>query len=328
MKRVLKFIIIFGFAAQALAVGQGADASKVLALVREALGGDKKLAAVKTLTATGRSTKVNGDTSMPATDYEVAIALPDKFMQRQVVAVVGPTSITRTSGFNGDAVIETTDMPPALGGGAFVMKFGPGAPPPGVTPTPDQLEAMHRSALAAAREEFAQLTLGMFATSFEVFPLEFSYAGQAESPDGKAEMIGVVGRDGFQARLFADGTTHLPLMLTWMAKEPLVVRRVAGPGPIGEGGKGPTGQAGDVPKMTPEQRDQLAKDLQNQMADAESTRRTVEYRVYYGDYQEISGVKLPFRLQRSIDGHPTEELILETVKVNPKIDPKKFEVTK
>ena len=54
-------------------------------------------------------------------------------------------------------------------------------------------------------------------------PLEFKYAGQAEAPDGKADVLEVQGPDGFTAKLFVDGKTHLPLMLTWMDKEPLVM---------------------------------------------------------------------------------------------------------
>ena len=85
----------------------------------------------------------------------------------------------------------------------MVMRFGgPGAGAPGAPSTPEQIAAMRKNALQAAHEDFARLTLGMFASSFSAFPIEFSYAGQAESPDGKADVIGVKGSDDFQARLF------------------------------------------------------------------------------------------------------------------------------
>ena len=332
MKRVFHCIVIIGLAAEALVIGQGQDASKVLSLVREALGGDKKLEAVKTLAVTGRSAKVSGESTAPATDFEIALELPDKYMKKEVVATIGTSTIARTSGFNGEGLIEAMDTPPSLGGGGMVMRFGgPGGAMPGATPTPEQTAMMHTNALQAAHEEFARLTLGMFATSFSGFPLEFSYAGQAESPDGKADVIGVKGSNDFQARLFVDSTSHLPLMLSWMAKEPLVMRNMSGPGRgnTGTGGGGANVvQFGAGQSMTPEQRDQMMKDLQDRMKEAEANRRTVEYRIYYSDYQDVSGVKLPFKLQRSIDGKPSEELTLEKVKVNQKIDPKKFEVSK
>ncbi len=329
MKRIFNFIVIAGLASQALVVGQGSDANKVLSMVREALGGDKKLASVKTITATGTSTRVNGETSSAPTDYELAMELPDKFVKKEVIATIGSNAIGRTTGFNGDGVDQRD------GHAAGVRRAGADAiwarrTRDGATPTPEQAEAMRKAALASAHEEFARFTLGMFATSFPAFPLEFSYAGQAESPDGNADVIGITGADDFAAKLFVDGATHLPLMLSWMAKEPLVLKNTNAPGRGGASGSGPAVVqfGGGGQSLTPEQRDQMVKDMQDQMKEADATRRIVEYRVYYGDYQDVSGIKLPFKIQRSIDGKASEELTLEKIKVNPRIDPKKFEVTK
>ncbi len=60
----------------------------------------------------------------------------------------------------------------------------------------------------------------------------------------------------------------------------------------------------------------------------EAKRRTVEFRMYYADYQAVDGVMLPHRFQKSVDGKPAEEVVFESVKVNPKIDAKKFTVCK
>ncbi|HKW00933.1 MAG TPA: hypothetical protein VJN96_13995 [Vicinamibacterales bacterium] len=331
MKRVFNCIVIIGLAAQTLVIGQGQDASKVLSLVREALGGDKKIAAVKTLTVSGRSAKVSGETTAPAADFEIAMELPDKYMKKEVVATIGTSTIARTTGFNGEGLIDATDTPP-MGGGMMVMRFGgPGGGAAGAQPTPEQAAAMRKNALQAAHEDFTRLTLGMFASSFAAFPVEFSYAGQAESPDGKADVIGIKGADNFQARLFVDSVSHMPLMISWMAKEPMVMNMTSGPGRASSSGGANVvqfGAGGGGQQMTPEQRDQMMKEMQDRMKEAEAKRRTVEYRLYYGDYQDVSGVKLPFKLQRSIDGKPSEEMTLEKVKINQKIDPKKFEVAK
>jgi hypothetical protein len=325
MKRIFNLIVIAGLASQALVVGQGSDANKVLAMVRDALGGDKKLASVKTISATGTSTKVNGDTSGAPGDYELAFELPDKFVKKEVVATIGQSTISRTSGFNGEGVIEATDAPPSFPGQVFI-RMGPGGAAPGVQPSPEQAEAMRKSALASAHEEFARFTLGMFATSFPAFPLEFSYAGEAQSPEGKADVIAVKGADDFAAKLFIDGNSHLPLMLSWMAKEPL---RLTSTNNSDGGTSTQVVQFGGGGRsMTPEQRDQMMKDMQDQMKEADAKRRMVEYRVYYADYQDVSGIKLPFKIQKSIDGKASEEVTLEKIKVNPKIDPKRFEVSK
>jgi len=68
--------------------------------------------------------------------------------------------------------------------------------------------------------------------------------------------------------------------------------------------------------------------LEVRRKEAEAKLRTVEYRVYYLDFKNVGGVQLPHRIQRAIDGRPTEEMVFDTIKVNPKIDAKKFQVIK
>src|SRR4029453_5674299 len=70
----------------------------------------------------------------------------------------------------------------------------------------------------------------MFATSFSSYPLAFGLAGQAEAPEGKADVLDVKGPGNFAARLFVDNKTHLPLMLSWTTP-PNLVPVVAGQKP-------------------------------------------------------------------------------------------------
>lgn len=93
-------------AAQALVFAQGGDVNAVLTGAREALGGDKKLDAVKTLTMAGRSLRTNPTGTSTESEFEVAIELPDKYFRRDAVVNMGTMSIYRTSGFNGDGVIS------------------------------------------------------------------------------------------------------------------------------------------------------------------------------------------------------------------------------
>jgi len=333
MRKVFSHVVVAVLASGSIMAGQAADvskvitdANKVLAEVRQALGGEKKLAGVKTLSATGRATRVNGDTSMPPTDFEMAMELPDKYVRKDVVATLGNATITRTSGFNGSAPIDVVDTPPAMPGMVFFR--GPGGPTtPGMQPTPEQAAEARKASLRSSRQDFARLTLGMFAASFDAYPLQFAYAGQAESPDGKADVIDVTGPDEFALKLFTDAGSHLPLMLSWMAKEPLQMIQTNRAGGAPGAGSGMTvmQNGGGRAPTTPEDSARMLSDLQERMKEAEAKRRVVEYRLYYSDYQDISGVKIPMRLQRSIDGKPVEELTLEKVKVNAKIDPKKFD---
>ena len=337
VRKIAPAVLALVVAAALAAPAQVGDVKQVLADARAALGGDKKLDAVKTLTLSGQSLRTNPSGTTVGGDIEVAIALPDKFMRRDMVANMGNMSIYRVSGFNGDGVINEMDQPPQLsgGGGGQVVMFrmaGPGGTVtgPGSAPlTPEQQDAMRKAMLGSAKQDFARLTLGMLATSFPAFPLTMTYAGQAESPDGRADIIDVKGDGDFAVRLFIDTKTHLPLMLSWMAREPMMItRQVGGPG----GGQtvvagGGTAQAAPG-KMTPEEREKLAAQMAAQAKEAEAKRRIVEYRLFYADYRSVDGVMLPFRLERSVDGKPTEEITFDKVKVNPKIDAKTFAVSK
>ena len=101
------FVLIACLAATTL-VAQNAprpagDATSVLAAARQALGGEKKLSAVKTFVATGRTQQVRGDNLVPI-EFEIACELPDKYVRKDEIPAQesGPTS----TGFNGDALIQ------------------------------------------------------------------------------------------------------------------------------------------------------------------------------------------------------------------------------
>jgi hypothetical protein len=361
--RAAAVAVAFTVVSTALAFGQG-DAGQVIAGARQALGA-KKLGELKTLTATGRSQRTGPTGSTIDGDFEMALELPDKFVRRDVMAALGNASIYRLSGFNGEGVISETDMPPQLSTGNVVVQFR-SAGAGGVDPnnmTPEQKEAMRQAQLQTARRDFTRLALGMLVT-LPSYPVTFTRGGTAESPDGTADIIDVKG-ENFTARLFIDTKTHLPLMLSWMDKEPMQrVIRMGGPGgpgaPAGatattvtSGGATTTtvtaGGGGNVTVMqggggaavagaaggqgtrtppTPEEVEKMRQQAEAQMKEADAKRRTVEYRIFYADYKSVDGVMLPHRIQSSVDGKPTEEITLEKVKVNQKLDAKRFTVSK
>lgn len=337
MKQMAAIVAAACLVAQGVVAGQGKDASAVLAGARAAMGGDK-LAAVKTLSAEGRTLRTGPDGNTREMEFEMALQLPDKYLMRSVMMAMGNMSIYRHTGFNGGQAIEEIDRPPNLAGGNVVIRVaGPGGTTTDMEQmTPEQREQMLRARLQQNRRDFARMALGMFAASPEVFPLEFSYAGEAESPDGKADVLDVKGEGDFAARLFIDQRTQLPLMLSWMDKEPISIQM--GPGGITAGGGGSialpgggtfvqrTETAGPPPSR--EEMERRLKELEEKRRELEASRRTVEFRVYYADYQTVGGVTLPHRIQRAVDGKPTEEMIFDSLKVNPKIDAKKFQVSK
>ena len=296
--------------------------------------GGKPFEALTALSATGRTQRSLPSGSTQESEFEFSLALPDKYLMRSVMVAMGSMSVYRNSGFNGEQVIEEIDRPPNLSGGHMVVRMaGPG----GTSVNPEKMTAeqkadFNKARLLANKKEFARLALGMLAAAPATYPLEFTYAGEAESADGKADVIDVAGAGDFAARLFVDRDTHLPLMLTWKDKEPLIVQ-MGGPGMSVSAAGGATtrvvqGGPGGPGAMSKEEREKFEQELEAKRKEAEATRRVVEYRVYYADYQEVGGVRLPHRIQRAIDGKTTEEMIVDAFKVNPKLDAKKFQVTR
>src|ERR671912_690239 len=125
---------------------QARTAESVMAAARAALGGESKIAAVKTFIATGRTRQVRGENLVPI-EFEIQAELPDKYSRHDEFPAqdAGPV----TSGFAGDAlVLIPRPVPPPP---------RPGAPPP----PPAAQEAMLRARLNGAKQDFARLLLGM-----------------------------------------------------------------------------------------------------------------------------------------------------------------------
>jgi len=349
MKRVVTMAVALALAGPTGAWAQTKDAAGVLTEARKAMGGEK-LAALKSLSAEGRTLRTGPDGNTRESEFELHLEQPDKYRLRTVLAAMGNMSVYRMTGFNGDKPIEEVDQPPNLAGGNIMIRIaGPGGNTADVAKmTPEQKVAFDKMRLEQNRREFTRLALGMFAAAPAFHPLAFTYAGEAESPDGKADVIDVKDAGDFAVRLFIDQQTRLPLMISWMAREPIRLT-VGGPGgpaaagggaatstfvASGGGGGGATtvmagrweGAGGQAPSR--EDMEKRMKEIEAARKEAEAKARTVEYRVYYGDYQAVNGVMLPHRIQRSIDGKTTEEMVFDKVKVNPKIDAKTFEPSK
>ena len=268
------------------------DAPAVLAAAREALGGEKKLSAVKAFTATGRTRQVRGDNLVPI-EFEIQVELPDKYSRRDEFPAqdAGPA----TSGFNGESLIQIPAPP------APVARAG--GPPP---PSPEQQQAALRARVAVVKQDFARLMLGMFAASYSAFPLTFDYVAQAEAPEGKADVIDVKGPANFTARLFVNAQTHLPIMVSWRQAAPPA--RGGGPGPA-RGGGPPPGRGGDAPPGA---------------AAPPAPPAPVENRLYFADYRDVDGLKLPFRIRRAVASDTIEETTFDRFRINAKVDPRRF----
>ena len=78
MRKLMNILVVTLVAGPALVLGQAGDVNKVLADMRAALGGADKVAAVKSLTAVGKSARTNSQGNTTEGDIEMAMELPDK----------------------------------------------------------------------------------------------------------------------------------------------------------------------------------------------------------------------------------------------------------
>jgi hypothetical protein len=174
---VLKSVAL-AFAASAAVLAQSATPDPAAILA----AAREALGGEKTLSAV-RTIVATGRTqqvrgnSLVPIEFEIDVELPDKYVRKDEVPA--QESGPSTAGFNGDTLIQTKSP--------------------------------------AVKQDFARLMLAMFATSFSGYPLTFSYAGQAEAPQGRADVLEAKGPQNATMRVFIQQATHLPILITWQA---------------------------------------------------------------------------------------------------------------
>jgi hypothetical protein len=294
-----KFLILILVIAAAMAelgagvVAQDAAtrAQQLINQARAALGGDK----LKSLSVTGNYRSTFGQMEMSG-EVNYDLLLPDKMMKTETMNPAPSIEITRLETINGDDVWEDQQQHGG-GGGMVIIRRGPGGP----AADPKRAQAAMQQGI---RSDFARLSIGWLLTTPSSFPVEFSFAGEAEAPEGKADALDVKGPGGFAARLFLDQKTHYPLMLTYNGKKPRFITHTKAAG-------------------APENPEEVEKRMKETEAEA-AKQPDVEFRIYLSDYREVSGVSFPHKLTRSIENEVNEELEIKNVKINPQLKPEKF----
>lgn len=317
-------VFVLGVAGIA-AAQQDTKAADVLAGTRKAIGG-KKLDTLTSLSVQAAAQRNVGNFQITS-DLELLVDMPDKYV-RSETSNSPMVNMASTLGFNGDRAIKASGAMATPGGGMMIRMGGPGPGMPALggpteKPTPEQQAQLDKQIVRSARQEIGRLMLGWFATAHPSLNVQYTYAGEAESPDGKAFIVDVKNSDGFTARLFIDEKTSLPVMVTYQGPQPRTVT-VGAPGPRA-GGEGSQTQTQSRQVSADEQK-KLAADAQSQLDQIQKQPPAlVEYALFFDDWRDEGGIKFPHVLRRAAGGTTTEEWTVSKVRVNPKIDPKKFE---
>src|SRR5687767_6825228 len=144
---------------------EGAGQDRVAGIVsatRKALGGEDKIAGLKTLEAEGPFRRSMGGRDMEGL-VTVTIARPDKMKrveEMQMGGMVGGPTIERTSVLAGTTAWDDTNNRGGMGGGMRIMIAGPGDGPGGAGPTPEQQNEIR---VRRMRVEMQRLTAALLA---------------------------------------------------------------------------------------------------------------------------------------------------------------------
>jgi hypothetical protein len=304
---------------------EAGKAAEILSAARKAIG-DKKIDTLKTFSVQSALQR-NVSNMQLNSDVEIVIDLPDKYLRSEVSSGGGMVmSGGGTSGFNGDRSLQKSGAG-AMPGGGMVIRMGGGVGSFSTgdeKPTPEQMEQMNKAMVRSSQGEVSRLMLGWFAMAHPAVNAEYSYAGEAESPDGKAYVIDVKTADNFAARLFIDEQTHLPLMVTYKAPQPRMMTA---------GGMRPAPSASGNPHVvtttsspaTEEERKKATAEAEKQIQEMQRLPPVMaDYTLFFEDWRDADGVKFPFKMRRAMGADTTEEWTVSKVKVNPKVDPKRF----
>lgn len=309
-----------------------------MAETRKALGGEKKLESLTglsmraefrremagpttfgggaTFVMMGGGGAVGGGGGQMTGSIEIDVLFPDKFYRAETSN--GGLAMTRVDGFEGSRPFF--EMQSSSPGTRIMADNGAN--------DPQRMQAT----LRRANKDLGRLLLGLIGGTHAGFPVQYAYAGEADSSETTAHVIDVTGPDDFKARLFIDTKTNLPLMLTYSEQEATVrtITQRGGPGGAQTGGGAPNvrvaqgaAEGHGMRELTPEQRAELDK----QMRELESApRRMIDYRIFFADYREVNGISLPHKISRGTAEKLTEEWEIKSYKVNPDIKPDRFRV--
>jgi hypothetical protein len=319
LKRAGALSVVAAAMAATVYAGQTQDpaakAASILAESRKALGGDDKIAAIKTLEIKGTARRGAGDVNIEG-DMTIVIERPGKYLRKEQI-LLGNGGIDVVEGLNG---AESWDEQKFSGG----MNFddggdggrrgggprGGGAPGQTAGATPD--EAAKQAALAARQAEVARILLALFLTTDQ--PVK--HTGTAVTPQMTAEVLEMTAPDGGAVRLIVDSKSYMPLMLQWtgIAQDPIAALAArAGFRGRGRGGRGGFGGFGG------RQGQQQPQQPAVKVVSADELAKPTALRMYLQDYKTVNGIKLPHLLVRGTGDQITEEWEIKSYKINPNL---------
>ena len=291
-------------------------AQSILSDARKALGGEDKLAAIKTLEIKGIARRGATDVNLEG-DLTISVEMPTKYLRKESI-ILGNAAIDIVEGLNGAQAWQEQKFSGNMnfgnddgGGNRGGGNRGGGFPnqqqQANAAPTDPAAKAAEEQAQLVARQtEVARVLLAILMTTDR--PVR--YVGQAASPQATAEVLEMDVPDGNPVRILIDTKTYMPLMLTWtgVAQDPIA--QLAGR--IGFRGRGRGNRGGFFGGNRGNQPQQTAK-----VVSADELSKPTTLRMYLSEYKVVNGIKLPHLITRGSGEQVTEEWEIKNYKINP-----------
>ena len=266
----------------------------VLTQVRTALGGEQKLAAVKTISAEGSFRRAMGSRSVEGT-IALLVVRPDKLRRSEETSMFGSSS-EHISTFDGAQAWDETVTAARVGGGGggggdhdhgaggFAGAFAgadhnhaDGFQGRGSAESAGPAGALTAEQIDAARVRRMKMELQRWTVAFLADSNQpFTDAGRAESPDGPADVLQTKDEAGRAVRYFIDPASHMPLMVQY-------------------------------------------EEIRAQTMPAQGAPKTTAVALHLSGFKKVDGVMLPHQIDTSVNGQPSETWTIEKIKVNPAV---------
>ncbi len=271
----------------------------VLTQVRTTLGGEQKLAAVKSMSAEGSFRRAMGSRSVEG-NIALLLVRPDKLRRSEESKMFGSSS-EHISTFDGAQAWDETVNAARVGGGGgggdhdhggggFAGAFtgadhnhadgfqGRGSAEtagPGGVLTEGQMNAAR---IRRMKMDLQRWTIAFLADSNQ----PFTDAGRAESPDGPADVLETTDEAGRAVRYFIDPASHLPLMVQYQ-------------------------------------------EVRAQAMPAQGSPKTTTVALHLSAYKKVDGVMMPHQIDTSVNGQASEAWTIDAFKINPKVKANAFQ---
>ena len=329
-----------------------AKGAALLAEARKAVGGEDKLAAVQRLEVKGQMRAGAGNLNIDG-DSQLFFERPDKFKRKDELSLgSGGPAIERLQLLTATEFIEETSQGGMPGRGGFRGGVPGGGQPGGQAQGGQQGQApqVDPERLREAQRRNLQLEISrMLLAVLLTTDAPVAWIGTAQSPDGTADVLEITPAGGTPTRLLLDGTTHMPLMLTWtggggggFAGRGNFGRGRGGDGGGRPGGNGQAGPPAGAPAPAPAPGAGAppagappaaagapagapgAPGADLQAGAAGQGRRggrgggaPATVQMFLADYKVVNGLKLPHLITRGTNGETAEELVIKSYRINP-----------